>query len=232
MSNDEWILNEEEEEADLAQDRGAYVSPPQPVDALVGKDAAGAVSVYVDRESTPVSVTLIENWRREIDPRSLHAHVLEAANAATLQALAAKVDEVDPSQTGEAAQTQSDPTDNSRITPADAMRLLDEVSADLARFTEQLSSVADTVTRTESAGGRVSGSGQGGQVIQVSLDPSWAASSRRSEIESEILSFLSKLSELSSPGDLARGPQSRSITELITLASDPQRLMRRVGLTI
>lgn len=86
------------------------------------------------------------------------------------------------------------------------------MTADLEQFTRQLAEIADRRVSAASAGQHVSGTAQRGQVLEVSVDPGWAARSRTSEIESELAEVLRELRRRSTPGDDAadgmQGPTS------------------------
>lgn len=110
------------------------------------------------------------------------------------------------------------------------IRLLDAVWADLDRFGEQLAERVERTVSVESSGGHVRGSAQRGQVLDMWVDPAWAAAARSSEIELELTEVLQQLGEQSTPGELAQGPRSRAIDELHALVADPHLRMRRVGL--
>ncbi|ASU79433.1 hypothetical protein CDG81_15375 [Actinopolyspora erythraea] len=182
-----------------------------------------------------VAVYLAAGWKGSIEPYGLNGAVLEAANVAAARVLSHKMEgfDLDAAVSGSSVQAASaDSTDDeSRITSEDAMRLLDAVTADLNEFMSQVSAVADQPTHVESSGGHVTASGRRGQLMSVEINPQWAGSARDSEIEVEITEVLKRVSEKSSLGELAKGPQSRNIAELNALVRDPQALMRRVGLT-
>ncbi|WP_144312092.1 hypothetical protein [Actinopolyspora erythraea] len=99
------------------------------------------------------------------------------------------------------------------------------------RFAQQLSERVDVPSSMSSSGGHVSGTGQRGQITEITIDPRWASSARNSEIESELTDLLRRLKSADSPGELAQGPSSSNIDELNALVSDPQRFLRRLGLT-
>lgn len=207
-----------------------------PVDTVWGQDADAVVTVHVTALAEVVSVTLTPGWKRSVDPRRLNTSVLSAANIATMQALGRQVAQVEQNPTailgtasGE-AERGSARYDDTPLTKEDVLRLVDAVSADLDRFSRQVSAVADQAVSAESAGRHVRGSARRGQVLELAIDAQWVSSARDSEIESELVDVLRMLRSRGSPGDLLNGPQSSAVTELMTLASDPQRFIRRLGL--
>ncbi|MEU5847705.1 hypothetical protein [Saccharopolyspora shandongensis] len=189
-----------------------------------------AVTVHVTDAGAVTSVVLAADWRRSVDPRELGAAVLSAFTTATIRVLENQVERAEQAPSVSAAGEPAGVPDTSPLGKDDVMRLVDAVSADLKGFTEQLSARVDRTVSVESSGGHVRGSARRGQVLEVWIDSGWAASSRNSEIELELTEVLTQLSEQSSPGELAQGPRSRAIDELHALASDPQLLLRRVGL--
>jgi len=106
----------------------------------------------------------------------------------------------------------------------------DAVSEELDQFTARLTEVVDHSVRAESAGGHVQGSAQRGQVLSLDIDANWAGQARHTEIETELAEVLRGLHDSSTPRELAAGPSGSAISELMDLAADPRRLMRRLGL--
>ncbi|MEV4027325.1 hypothetical protein AB0K14_31300 [Actinosynnema sp. NPDC050801] len=181
----------------------------------------------VDDSADVLSVALAAHWKQVVDPRALGSTVTSAMNAATMQALA---EHVERPVAEEPPASSIPPQDGSRITPAEATRLMDAVTADLERFKQQVAEVIDRSVTAESRGGHVRGTAQRGQVLDIAIDPAWAHTARNSELEQELLEVLRALRARSAPTDLAQGPQSPAIAELVALVSDPNTLLRRVGL--
>jgi hypothetical protein len=69
-------------------------------------------------------------------------------------------------------------------------------------------------------------SGRRQQVGDVSIDQDWLYRTRASGVESELLDALTAFRARSTPGELA--PQSNAISELRSLVSDPQAMVRRI----
>jgi len=194
-------------------------------EAIIGQDGAGAVTVTVDPTAAPLSVQLAANWRSLADLRVLHANVLEAVNAATMQALVKQIEQ--PTAVVPDAPAV---VDESPITRQDATRLMDAVNADLERFMDQLNSVVDRPVVVESGGRHVTGSAQAGQVTGLTIDPGWANGAGNSEMEGEILEVLKSLHRQSVPSELTKGPRTSAIAELQGLLRDPNTMLRRLGL--
>jgi hypothetical protein len=201
----------------------------EPADTLVGQGLAGVVVVVVSPEAEVVQVRLSPEWRGRVDPRDLHSEVLSAANIATMRALAFNVERIESTAVAEPGESRG-AAEESALTSLDVQRLLDAVSAELGNFTERLSAVVDRPVQVQSAGGHVQGSALRGQVLGLDIDAGWAGQARHSEIESELVEVLRGLHDSSTPRELAAGPSGSAISELMELAGDPRRLMRRLGL--
>lgn len=213
--SDRWGFEE-------ADDWEVQESQPQQVaEALVGQDADGLATVTVTPTADVVSVRLAGDWRQS---RGLSAAVVSAANAATMRALAWQVENPPP------ASAPVGTPDETPISAADALRLVDAVSADLAAFASRTAEIIDRPVVAESRGGHVRGSARGGQVVELTIDPGWTSAVRVSEVESELLDALKTLRVRSVPAELTGGPKSDAITELTALLADPNALLRRVGL--
>ncbi|WP_367130590.1 hypothetical protein [Saccharothrix sp. HUAS TT1] len=172
------------------------------------------------------SVTIAAQWRQSVDPRVLGSTVTRAANAATMAALAKQVER--PAEP--APRREPPPRSDDRITPEQALRLMDTVSADLARFAQRMTEVVDRPLVVESRGGHVRGTIHRGHVLDLEVDPAWTHTARVTEMQQEFLEVLRNLRAQSVPADVAQGPQSPAIAELTALVSDPNTLLRRVGL--
>jgi DNA-binding protein YbaB len=203
----------------------------EPAETLVGQDPDGLVTVVVSREGEVVEVRLSPGWRRSVDPRGLHSNVLSAANTATMRALAYNVEriEIDSTAVGERAEPGPD-ADQSPLSRQQVQRLLEAVSMELDDFTARLSTVADHPVQVQSAGGHVQGSAQRGQVLWLDIETAWAGQARHTEIEHELVEVLRGLHNSSTSRALAAGPTGSAISELMELAADPRRLMRRLGM--
>lgn len=195
-------------------------------ETVSGQDADRVVTVQVTLTGDVAAVRLATGWKQAVDPRVLGDSVRAAANAATVAAMTAQLDRVEQQQPAPVTRH----VDTTPLTRQDVDRLLDAVTADLADFTRRAAAIIDQPVSTESAGRHVSGTAQRGQVLQVSVEPRWAAGARSSEIEGELLEVLGRLHRQSTPGDLAQGPHSSAIAELTALASDPATLLSRIGL--
>jgi DNA-binding protein YbaB len=212
------------------EDRPPLRSTEQPdrrQDLLTGRDPDGVVTVAVNDEAEAQSVTIAAQWRQSVDPRALGSAVTQAANAAAMSALAKQVER--PAETPPQREMPP-PQSNERITPEQALRLMAAVSADLAEFTQRMTEVVERPLAVESRGGHVRGTIHRGQVLNLEVDPAWTHSARVTEMQQEFLEVLRTLRARSVPADIARGPQSPAITELTALVSDPETLLRRVGL--
>lgn len=217
----------EEGDEEDRRPRRKQEAAPDVADVLRGSDSGGVVTVTVDDSADVLSVTLASQWKQAVDPRALGSVVTSAMNAATMRALAKQVER----PVAEEPPTPPVPPQNgSRITLAEATRLMNAVTADLERFKRQVAQVVDRPVTAESRGGHVRGTARSGQVLDIAVDPACAHTARTSELEQELLEVLRALRAGSAPADMARGPQSPAIAELTALVSDPTTLLRRVGL--
>ena len=76
------------------------------------------------------------------------------------------------------------------------------------------------------------GSAQRGQVLTLDVDATWAGYARHSEIETELLVVLRGLHDGSVPEDLTGGPAGSAVSDLMALAANPRRLLRRLGMPV
>nr|WP_246457308.1 YbaB/EbfC family nucleoid-associated protein [Saccharopolyspora gloriosae] len=197
---------------------------------LRGRDPAGVVTVHVTDTGEFRSVELASGWKGTTDPRSLSTHVVAAANDATMRAATAQAELVQsappeaPAKPVEGIAASDEP-----ITAADAMQLINAVSADLEAFNQRMTDAVGAMVSGQSSGGHVRGTSKQGQILDLVIDATWCSAARNSEIERELADVLRVLRSKTSPGDVANGPQSPAISQLFALASDPQRFLRRLG---
>lgn len=231
--NDRWGFEEADDEVEPGSS-GPGASIEDNDESLTGHDPAGVVTIAVTDAADVISVRLANDWKDTVDPRTLHSHVLDAMNAATMQALAKRAEQVDldggqDAGTSSPLATSQPPQEERPITKEDAMRLIDAVSADLDQFMRRASMITNQVITAESSGAHVSVSGKQRQVVNLTIDPAWASRVRNSEIESELTDALTSFTAKSSLGDLAQGPRSSAIDELMSLVADPRSMVRRIN---
>lgn len=231
MNDHRWGF-EEAEDWEYEETQARPDESNSDTEIISGQDPDSVVTVNVSPRADVVSVTLAPDWKRAVDPRGLHTSVLAAANAATMQALAWQVEDIErnPPPMPRFGAGQADSADESPLSTEDMLRLTNEVAVELERFSQQASAFIDRQISAESAGGHVQGSAKNGQVLEVSIDANWAAAARNPEIESELVEVLRALHDRSTPGELANGPQGSAIAEIMGLLYDPERLARRAGL--
>ncbi len=214
-----------EEAEDWEHERRTPPLAPQD-DGCVGVDASGAVSVVVELDGCVREVRLTAQWRDTVDPRALNAAVLSAANNATMRALSRSV-EARGDLTAAAPPDPSAEVDETPFTRADAERLFAAVNAELAAFGSRLDQTVNVPVRAESRGGHVSGTAQSGRVVAVEIDGHWLHAAPNPEVEGELAEVLRALHDRGTPASQPSGP---AIAQLQALASDPARLLRKVGL--
>ncbi|MBB5960385.1 DNA-binding protein YbaB [Saccharothrix tamanrassetensis] len=199
-------------------EQAAPAPRPTAAPGVTGQDTMHTVTVAVDPDANVLSVSLAPDWRRRSDLRLLHRAVTEAANAATAAALAERIGERAPA-------TPPTPADDlSPIRPADALRLLKAVTADVREYNRRTTETANRPQRAESRGGHVVATARRGRLIDVTLDHNWLNAARDTEITAELREALARVR--TAPEDL----HSPAVTELQTLLADQDALLRRVGL--
>jgi hypothetical protein len=220
------------EEAEDGEYEAGRRATPRPgagqddADGCVGTDASGAVSVIAELDGRVRAVRLTARWRDSLDQRALDAAVLGAANNATMLALSRGVEAQGDLTAAEPAPA-SGGVDETPLTREDAMRLFDAVNAELATFTGGLDQTVNAPVQAESRGGHVRGTAQFGRIIRFEIDDRWLHAAPNPEIEGELAEVLRALHDRGTPAPQPAGP---AIAELQALASDPARLLRKVGL--
>jgi len=203
----------------------AKQQPAEPAETVAGQDPDGILSVHLTLDGDIASVDLVTGWKQSVDPRGLGRSVLAAANAATANAMVAQLHRIDEPPPAPGPQD----VNRTPLTRQDLGRLLDAVTADLDQFSRRVAEITDRRFSAESGGRHVSGTARSGQVLEVSVDPTWAARSRTSEIELEIVDVLRQLRRGSTPGELAQlGPQTSAVAELGALVADPAAMFDRL----
>lgn len=200
--------------------------PPSDADGCVGTDASGAVSVVAELDGRVRAVRLAAQWRDSLDQRALDAAVLNAANNATMQALSRSVQTQGDLTAGEPVPA-SGGVDETPLTREDALRLFAAVNTELAAFTGTLDQTVNAPVQAESRGGHVRGTAQSGRIVRFEIDDRWVHAAPNQEIEGELAEVLRALHDRGTPAPQPVGP---AIAELQALASDPARLLRKVGL--
>jgi hypothetical protein len=234
-------------------DDGDYESPrrrspsPKPLaedpvedDGVSRTDPAGLVTVRVDPMGAVKFVKLTPQWQRSVAPQALHQNVLLAANAAIMAALAEEGASTArlpwAATTGaNASRTVAQPAPRSpqdRATgSAEVVGLVNTALADLAQFDQKLDIARAQPASVQSRAHHVRVVADNVRILAVSIDPGWVVSTRDPEIESELVDALVQAQSQASLGNLAQGPQSPAISEMMSLVSNPAELLRRLGLT-
>lgn len=219
-----------EEAEDWEYDAGRRTTPPaaqqEDTDECVGTDASGVVSVVAELDGRVRAVRLAARWRDSLDQRALDAAVLSAANNATMQALSRSVEAQGDLTAAEPVPVRGE-VDETPFTSEDALRLFDAVNAELAAFTGGLDQTVNAPVQAASRGGHVQGTAQSGRIVRLEIDDRWLYTAPNPEIEGELAEVLRALHDRGTPAPQPGGP---AIAELQALASDPARLLRKVGL--
>ena len=225
MNDQRWGFEEGDEWDEVAPTPEATAS--EVVDELYGQDPDGAVTVVVAPDAAVQEVRVDPDWRRSVDPRALNQSVMVAANNATMRALAWQVEASQAGQPVEPAAVAR-VQEETPLTKADVRRLLAAVSVELEQVSARLPALDRPVAVT-SSGRHVTATSLRGQVVDVTVTANWAASARAAEIEAELFDVLARLRRESTPEPFTAA-QGSAIAELNALASDPQALLRRIGL--
>jgi DNA-binding protein YbaB len=208
---------------ELDDERGGQVTARRRAagEQLTGQDRDEVVTITVTDTADVVSVELAAGWKRSVDPRMLQHHVIEAVNAATARAMAARA------ESGTRPRPRTETVDHGPLTRYDLMRLIDAATSDIGRMRQHTARLTQEVTH-ESRGGHVRVTGAGRQVRAVAMDTNWARRVRHSEIAGELTDALKAFGARAlRPDDL---PRSTAIDELNALVADPARTLRRLGM--
>jgi hypothetical protein len=226
MSGRRWGFEDADEE-DLGHSPGTATGQVDDA-ALTGSDPDGCATAVVGADGIVCEIRLAGDWRARVDPRGLAVPVQVAVNAAAAEAMSCRpMGEPTPERgSGPASGTE----DEAPISIDEGQRLLDAAFADVEEFSRKLQAHAGRTVHRDSAGGHVSGQARHGQLVELTIDPRWASVARNSEIEGELREVVSRLQVDSSSGEFAGGPRSSAIDEVTALLSDPQLLLRRLGL--
>lgn len=169
---------------------------------FVGDAAAGRVVVEIDQPGRAVRMGLLPGWRSVVGGRGLGGAVLEAFHAATLTRLAVLASAAPP-----APSTLPTSPGATGARPAGAGGgALD--AATVGRAWEDLREFRRRLTEMHAASRELTGGGlpvtvtvQGGQIVQIEPEESWAASASDSQIQSGVGRALS-----AALGDLVESP--------------------------
>ncbi|MGW5724257.1 hypothetical protein ACWEVP_49410 [Amycolatopsis sp. NPDC003865] len=221
--DEEWAF---ENEIDLWDDDEGQpqVEAEREPDGPTGRDADAVVTVTVSPDGEIQQVRLAGDWKSKVDPRGLHANVLAAANAATIEALGRRAREVRENP----PQRPRGNADETPLNARDVLRLSDAVRAEVDGVSARLALIDRPVDAT-SSGGHVTGTAQSGRFVSLDVDSTWASAARNAEIEAELTEVLKSLHHSSVPDGTTR-QVGKATAELLSLIHDPDRLIRRVRL--
>ncbi|WP_187764667.1 hypothetical protein [Saccharopolyspora spinosa] len=205
-----------------------------------GHDETGLIGITVDGSGLVRAVDVDSSWRRAIDPRSFDDAVLQAWNAALVQRATScaqvggpsSAHKQHPSATEGAGTEVSEPSSHQAAadTIAEILGLLENFNRDLADYEQQLRKAAARPVSGHSAGGNVTVSMANAQPTGVEVNANWVAGARPAEINTEVLSALEAAQTASRDAQVSPETFGRSIGRLHQLTSNPNLLMRRLGL--
>ena len=227
----EWDLDEEDD-----QPRPAVVKPdPAPAEET---HEPRPIQVVLDESGAVRDVVIPENWRETTSPRELGPALLDAANRALGNVVAAQVEAFDLGSAPEqpvvarkdAPDAGGDPT--SPIAEAlvnEALDLFSRYDRDLKAYAAQVRRAATATSRGAGGNGRIVVTMTGGRITGVEADPRWAVTARYTEVRVEALSAFRAAGRGSAATRSIALPAS--ITRLQELASDPEALSQQLGLS-
>ncbi|MEV0701825.1 hypothetical protein AB0I53_28470 [Saccharopolyspora sp. NPDC050389] len=203
-------------------------------------DETGLIGITVDGSGLVRAVDVDSSWRRSIDPRRFDDAVLQALNAALVQRAtgwaqvggSSSADEQRPSAR-DGSGTEVPESFSQQVaadTIAEILGLLEDFNRDVADFEQQLRESAARPVSGDSAGGNVTVSMANGQPTGVEVDANWVAGARPAEINAEVLSALEAAQAASRDAQVSPETFGRSIGRLQQLTSNPNLLMRKLGL--
>lgn len=157
-----------------------------------GIGGAGTVRLALHDSATDARLELLRGWRVAVGPDRLAPAVLEAFRAAALARLQDWAS--DPATTDALRAAGSDvapqPVEAGLRTPTrETVAELGRAWRDLREFGLRLASLLQT-PRTVSAGGRVTVSALGGQIVDLALDPVWRRTATDPDLAHEITATL------------------------------------------
>lgn len=197
--------------------------------ALRAVDSADVVGVGVDEAGQFVSVTLWPQWKTRVDPRQLHTHVTEAANAVLAQSIEKQAEEAlsSPHEL-EPAPTS---TETGPLSAKDARRLIDTAMADINAFVAKIPDIGPAAEATaHGAGGHVTVAGVPTAISRIEIDHDYAYNASITELQAELLSALVRFAAAAEQGPESPKLESPALTEINALFANPEQTLRRLGL--
>ena len=143
-----------------------------------GADGTGVVKVVVDRSGMVTDVVVPRNWREKVEPRALGHALSTAANEALARRLAEDLEHVTPAVRERSGQVTPD-----RV--SEIVGLLTVFERDIEIYRNELKSAASANAGARGATGKIEVTMSHGRVIDVTVDPDWAGSTRSTAIRAE-----------------------------------------------
>ncbi|MCO1580009.1 hypothetical protein M8C13_30075 [Crossiella sp. SN42] len=188
----------------------------------------------VDQSGLVVDVTIVERWRDSVPPRELGELLRTTANTALLERVTAQLAEGAPRPSGPAQPAAAlgdaggDPAGVvARGLKQELQHLLARFDTELEQYRAELTKAAQTPTTGVAANGVVSVSLGGNGFTAVELEPAWLHTARHTEIRVTVLSAFQDAQRRTAHAAIA---PPASVARLVELGSDPQALLRALGL--
>lgn len=207
-----------------------------------GEDGEGAVELVLAPDGRVESLHLDEDWRELVGEEGLEEAMLQAYRAAEASRMSDWTDAVAEGEreaTGESSARpvppQKEPGDPSTPEAGEQARIMFDVlrgaRAELASFRAQLQQQVERQSETSTPDRAVRVRRDGQMVVGIDIDDRWLANSSDSMIERTVVQALrasAEDSEFDPDEALANYP---SLSAMQALGSDPDQLLRRLGVT-
>jgi DNA-binding protein YbaB len=200
-----------------------------------GSDRSGLVRVTVAGRGRATDVAVSREWRRQTDHAGLAAALVEATGDAQARRLEhwASAGEHTPAPPDTTLLDRTEPPAGGvpDSSGADLIRdllpLLDEAERQLDRAQHQLEKHFTERAHLTSPGRELTITAQGGQVTEIQFDDRWIASATAEEVAHHVCHLFQIAHDRAwiGIGDL----MPRQLDALMSLAADPQRMLRQLG---
>lgn len=207
-----------------------------------GEDGEGAVEVVLAPDGKVESLHLDQDWRELVGEEGVEAAMLEAYRAAEASRMSDWTDAVAEGEregsdhpSARPAPVPVEPGDPSTPEAGEQARMMFDVlrgaRTELASFRAQLQRQVERQTETTTPDSAVRVRRNGQMVVGIDIDERWLANSRDSMIERTVVQALRSSaddSQLQPDEALANYP---SLSAMQAMGSDPDELLRRLGVT-
>jgi hypothetical protein len=198
-----------------------------------GEDRDGLARVTVDGHGRPTDLVVARNWRQQAEPARLARALVDATSEAQTRCLEAWA-------AGGGAPTTTALLDPARATEEPLsgasgpelirglLPMLDAAERQLDAARLQLEKHFTEKTRMHSPGRELTITTQGGRLTEIEFDDRWVASASAEEVANCVCERLQEAHDRAwtGIGDLL----PRELSDLMSFAADPERMLRQLGL--